>query len=514
TNLPFQEDAAAETGDRLKDRMFSRGRPRTEVTYELASIGPRRLAAKYRLDSLQELKIGKVVIRGNFRTRDSIIMGELRLREGKPLSADALAEGARRLRNTALFDSVNISMPDLETTSAGSVNAVIEVTERYDQGLVELGFEAGYSSFNGTFLKLIPSMKNLFGVGISLDLTGTIGFDFGELVDDGQLELRQLAAESTLRIPRWLSRRVSPIEFQTELSAFHRRQETPRFGLLRTTGATLALSRTWDWPRVGTRPAHAMTIGAHYDYRSRERNVDALRPVGADDDDSQVPITTVTGSVGLTFEWEQRTDRRGALSPLAPEAGYRFDAQVSFASPYLLGQDTFIKASAAGSKYWPLTDALVLRGDLRYDQGFPLGGAALLPEVERFFAGGDSTVRGYADERLATEVVQVGVPPLENVEQIRILPSGGNIRALGSLDAQVRIYKVLASALFFDVGMIKNQWSAVTLDDIRPSVGMALVRLVTPFGAFAFERAIPLRPRLGDDPRGRWHISFAARAQF
>ena len=36
----------------------------------------------------------------------------------------------------------------------------------------------------------------------------------------------------------------------------------------------------------------------------------------------------------------------------------------------------------------------------------------LLPEVERFFAGGDTTVRGYKDDRLATEIVQVGVPPL------------------------------------------------------------------------------------------------------
>jgi outer membrane protein assembly factor BamA len=216
----------------------------------------------------------------------------------------------------------------------------------------------------------------------------------------------------------------------------------------------------------------------------------------------------------VTFEWEQRTDRLGSLSPLAPQAGFRFDAQASIASPYLLGQDTFIKVSAAGSKYWPLGEYFVLRSDLRYDQGFPLGGAALLPEVERFFAGGDATVRGYDDERLATELVQVGVPPLDNIQQIRILPSGGNIRVIGSLDAQVRIYKALASALFFDAGMIKNQWSAVTVDDIRPSVGMALFRIVTPFGAFAFERAIPLRPRLGDDPRGRWHISFAARAQF
>ena len=73
---------------------------------------------------------------------------------------------------------------------------------------------------------------------------------------------------------------------------------------------------------------------------------------------------------------------------------------------------------------------------------------------------------------------------------------------------------MFATALFVDAGMITNQWMSVEPDDIRPSVGMALFRIVTPFGAFAWERAIPLNPKLGDDPLGRWHISFAARAQF
>jgi len=61
---------------------------------------------------------------------------------------------------------------------------------------------------------------------------------------------------------------------------------------------------------------------------------------------------------------------------------------------------------------------------------------------------------------------------------------------------------------------LSHEWAAITADDIRPSVGIALFRLVTPFGVGAVEYAIPARPRLGDDPRGRWHISFAARAQF
>jgi outer membrane protein assembly factor BamA len=155
----------------------------------------------------------------------------------------------------------------------------------------------------------------------------------------------------------------------------------------------------------------------------------------------------------------------------------------------------------------------VLRTDLRYDHGIPFGGEVLLPEVERFFAGGDSTVRGYADDRMKTEIIQVGVPPLDNVSQIRVNPAGGNIRVIGSLDAQVPIWKLLAGALFTDAGLITNEWGKTQLDDIRPSVGMGL-RALTPFGIGALEYAIPLRPQLGDDPRGRIHFYFAARAQF
>jgi outer membrane protein assembly factor BamA len=513
TDLKFREDDAALTKDQLKSRLFSRGRPRAEVAYEVAVTGPHRVVAKYTLKNVQTLQIGEVVIRGNFKTRDTIIRSELNLRRGALFTQDALADGARRLRNTALFDAVNVSMPDLETTTAGEVSAVVDVVERYDF-LAQVDTEAGYSSYNGAFLKLIPSFKNLFGIGMSFDIAGTIGFDLAQYLSNGDLRLRQLSAEATLRVPQWLSRRVSPVEFQTELTAFHRLQDTPRFDRVTTDGATLTLSRTWERKRIGRRAARAITTGLHYDFRLRQRPIDVLRPLGADDDQTQVPISTRTGSAGITFEWEQRVDRQGTLSPLAPEAGFRFDAQASLASDYLGGQDTFVKLSTSGSRYWPIGNSLVLRADLRYDQGIPLGGPVLLPEVERFFAGGDATVRGYDDEHLATEIVQVPVPPLGNLQQIRILPAGGNIRVMSSLDAQLRIYKPLAAALFVDAGLIANQWSTVTSDDIRPSIGMALVRVVTPFGAFAWERAIPLRPRLGDDPRGRWHISFAARAQF
>ncbi|MEO7730539.1 MAG: POTRA domain-containing protein, partial [Kofleriaceae bacterium] len=344
TDLKFREDDAAVTKDQLKGRLYSHGRPRAEVGYDLTSLAPHQVAVRYTLANVQLLQIGRVVIRGNFKTRDSIIQSELGLKQGALFTQDALAEGARRLRNTALFDAVSVSMPDLDTTTAGEVNAVVEVVERYDFR-AQVDAEAGYSSYNGAFLKLIPSFKNLFGIGVSFDVAGTIGFDLAEYLSNGTTRLRQLSAEATLRFPQWLSRRISPVEFQTELTAFHRRQDTPRFGVVTTDGATLTLSRTWERKRIGTRAARAITTGLHYDFRLRERPIDVLRPLGADDEQTQVPISTRTASVGLTFEWEQRVDRQGTLSPLGPEAGFRFEAQVSLASIYLGGQDTVLKLS-------------------------------------------------------------------------------------------------------------------------------------------------------------------------
>jgi len=516
-NLKFREAAALETIDRVRDRLYSHGRPRARVTYEARPLGTRRVAAHYTLSDLQPLRIGKIVIRGHFRTDVAVIRDQLGLREDQLLTSDAVAEAARRLRSTGLFDAVNIAFPDLETIREGEVNAVVEVIERYDRrGHVDL--ELGYSSYNGLFLRAVPALRNLFGHGISVDVAVTGGLDLDEYLSTGDVKWRQRGLEGTLRFPQWLSGLAlgvpDSLEFGTEITAFWRQQDTPRFGMLDTRGFTFALSRSWPRARSATHPARALTVGLHYDFRRRERLVDVVRPIGADDSETQVPIATRTGSVGVIFEWEQRVDRDGTLAPLAPQGGFRLEAQASIASPMLGGQATFAKLSGAASKFWSAGPNLVLRADLRYDHGIPLGGSVLLPEVERFFAGGDTTVRGYEDDRLATEIIRFGVPPYDNLQQIRVLPAGGNIRAMASVDAQLRVWKVLATALFVDAGLITNDWSTVTEDDIRPAAGIALVRIVTPFGIGALERAIPLRPQLGDDPRGRWHLSFAARAQF
>jgi outer membrane protein insertion porin family len=505
SGIDFKADEVATTRERLRDAMFKNGRARARVEYAAVPIGPERIEARYTVKNANQLRLGKVIIRGNFRTANKVIYDQLDFEEGQVLTTDRLADGARRLRTTGLFEAVNLDMPDLDCEpdrqcESETINAVVRVEERYPHR-AEIGFEVGYSSVNGFFGTLRPILPSIAGRGLRLEVAGTLGTKLNEV-------------DSRFRIPSYLLRGLKPLDPTIDITALYRLQDTPRFGLLKTVGAGVELSKTW-WTRQRSNEhsAAALTGGPFYQFRIRSRNLDAVRPVGADMDQSQVAISTRTGQVGVRLELENRVDRSGQLSPLAPEDGWHAALVAAYASPYLYGQDTFLKLSASVSKFQPVGKNIVLRADLRYDQGFPMAGEVLLPEVERFFAGGDSTVRGYAEDRMETELIQVAVPPLDNVSQIRVLPAARNMRMLGSLDAQARIWKILAGALFTDAGILQNQWSTVTSDDIRPSVGMGL-RALTPFGIGALEYAVPLRPRLGDDPRGRIHFYFAARAQF
>ena len=88
------------------------------------------------------------------------------------------------------------------------------------------------------------------------------------------------------------------------------------------------------------------------------------------------------------------------------------------------------------------------------------------------------------------------------------------LRSPSNATAQLTLWKLagitVASALFTDAGMVTNTWSAVNRRSIRPSAGMAL-RWLLPIGALSIEYALPLAPRLGDNPRGRFHLAVALR---
>jgi outer membrane protein assembly factor BamA len=146
-----------------------------------------------------------------------------------------------------------------------------------------------------------------------------------------------------------------------------------------------------------------------------------------------------------------------------------------------------------------------------------------LPLVERFYAGGDTTTRGYDTDTLKSEIVRSPVSPLPGFPGFRVVPEGGNIRFLNTIELQFPIAKSFlglplswAGALFWDVGAILNRWDEAKTSDFRHSIGISVLRLITPVGPLSIEYAYPLTQTLAEErwKSSPWYSHFPGRIHF
>ena len=481
----------------LRQVYSSRGFPRAQVeSRSEPGRSPSSIIVTHRITPNSQARVGKIALRGNFKTADWVIRDEMKLAEGDALTVDAAEEAQANLRGSGLFSAVQIDYVGIEDPRQEVVNVLVQVEERHDN-LFESLAGAGYSTDKEAFVRAGIIMANLFGTGTRFDIQGLLG-------------QKEQSIEAKLAFPRWVMRRLFRTSFLLELSGFAQREQRERFGTLETLGASVAASKDFRRGRL-----EGLLLQLRYDFRHRTRDIELVRPAGNSDDIEKTPVVTRTSSIGPLIALDRRRDNKKRLNPLLPDRGFRVELRGAYGEDYLLGTTRFVKLGASGQHFIPLGSRFRISNGIRYDHGIPLGGDVALPEVERFFAGGDTTVRGFEQDRLAIEVVEEELSPYGGVTQFRVIPAGGNIRFIHNLDLQMRVWEdspifgfPIASALFLDTGIVTNSWRGVKVRDLRHSVGIALARLIAPFGSFSIEYAIPLDPELGDNPRGRAHVNF------
>lgn len=485
---PYTERAMQVDAEAIASLYKSKGYARATVSAEVRGQGD-DVRVIYEIDQGEPTRIGKIIIRGNFHTSDWVIRDALGMKEGDLFTTERLETGQLALRTTDLFASVYPEFVGLRD-GTGPVHIVVDVEERHDNsGEFEVGI--GFSTDNSAFFQASYGLKNVGGIGASFVVQGEYGVD-----------IRRLNLTATL--PPWVLRRWVSVPLKLDLTARYRDEDDERFGNLVTRGFSLAFTR-----QLGK--GIYWTV-LKYDYSLFNRPEELTRPAGVLDEDDETPVETTTASLGTAITVDRRYDRKGNLNPLSPAKGFLLTGSFAFASEYLLGTDTFAKYSIGLATFFSIGRRVLITNGIRYDYGIPLGGATLLPEVERFTAGGDTTVRGYEQDHLATEVIREPLQPGGDVMAYRVIPAGGNIRIVHNLDLQVRVANLkglpLASAIFLDTGYIANSFAGFTIEKPRHSIGVALLRLLTPFGSLSMEYAIPLDPQIGDDPTGRMHFNF------
>jgi outer membrane protein insertion porin family len=152
-----------------------------------------------------------------------------------------------------------------------------------------------------------------------------------------------------------------------------------------------------------------------------------------------------------------------------PHRGWRsyFEAEVAGIG----GKYDFFKLSYLNSIYFPLwkKGTLKFRGDFKYIVPFGKTKQQGIPYSERFFLGGETTVRGYKPFLLGPVV------ELQNASgayQPTNTPYGGLSSTLLSLEYNQEIFRVLDIFAFFDVGSLN--FGEFDFEQFRPATGLGL----------------------------------------
>lgn len=478
---PLQNSVVREDIDRLRRIFGDHGHPQVSVE---PNITRREDAADivWQVRLGPHVRVGPVFVRGNFLTTEQTLRLWLPLEPGSPLTTTAYQRGQRNLALIQLFNNATpVTFPG-ETPDDAVVPMVIEVEERHDHwGVLRAGGgvstdQAGPDSNIplGFYAAVGYEHRNAFGLGWTT--TGRIDYGTG-----------LTRTEANFLNPRYLG-----TLFRLESGASYLRQATVRLGDVRSGGGFVGFAREM-FPGVDA--------ALRYNLRQTYRTESLLRGAGPDEEQQSVQIGTPLGSLSFTLDW-LRLD-----NPLVPTRGFRLHGGVELAHPAFSvnwGEDTFLKTTGRSLVVVPLGGWLSLRHSLRYDQGFPLGGASLLPKVERYFAGGDTTVRGFELDRARSEAIRSEIAP--GVFSVQYRPVGGNMRVLHNMDLQVPIAPPVYGSVFFDSGVVADSPLGLRAEHFRHGAGLGMiVRL--PVGDLSFSWAWPLDPLPGDSRIGRFHLN-------
>ena len=149
---------------------------------------------------------------------------------------------------------------------------------------------------------------------------------------------------------------------------------------------------------------------------------------------------------------------------------------------------------------------VVLAGSARLGMAAALAAASGerdLPASERFFAGGDTTMRGFALDRLGVHHV-----PSRDSDTLDPggYPLGGNGLLLFNGELRVPVGRGVKVVGFADIGNVFRGVSEMTVRELRPALGTGF-RYRSPVGPIRFDLGFKV-PRRDSETRTEWFITF------
>jgi outer membrane protein insertion porin family len=440
------------------------------------------------------VRIERIEIKGNTKTRDKVIRREIEIEEGQLFSETRLENSKKRVTALGYFERVDVSTEQGSAPDKLIIN--FEVGEK-PTGTFQVG--AGFSSIESFIATAQVQQANLFGNGQALALQAQIS------------SLRQLV---TIRFfePYFLdSDWNSSVELYDTLFVF------PSFARRSVGGSLtfgyaliqpwlrLSLTGTLEWDSVDTGTTNTF-FGAAPGFVSTFQ---------------RLPLANLFNSgrvISLrpTLTYDTRDNR------LFPTSGLYFQLSTELATQLIGSEFNYLRHRFTGRFYYPLGGGNGMPGSgfvlkLNTEAGVITSPDAQgVPIFQRYFLGGILDVRGFQLRSIGTRLpltttLDPNAPPIANGANI-----GGNLEAYENLELEFPIIdKVgIRGVVFLDAGNawnLEDQFCKTTpapqfdrvvspcftfpdsLAFLRTSTGFG-IRWFSPLGPLRFEWGFPLAP--------------------
>lgn len=414
------------------------------------------VAFTFFIDPGRRVYVRRINITGNNRTRDEVIRREMRQFEGGWYSTSKINQSKLRVDRLNYFNAVNIETPAVPNAT-DQIDVNVEVKEKATGAVM---FGAGYSNMEGLILSGSVAQDNIFGTGKFVNLmvnTGSVNKTYSLSYTDPYFTRHGITGGFDIYKRVLNTRSLSSVStFNTDTTG-----AGLRFGIPLNENDSIMTGLGIENTKIDLGP------------NSPQRNIDFVQKFGSS-----------TINIPLTLSWR----RDGRDSAIWTTSG---TTQRVFAETGLPGGDlTYYKLDYQLRWYYPLTNifTLMLNGELGYGDGY---NGKDLPFFKNFFAGGNTSVRGY-------NISSLGPRDASN----RTL--GGNKRVVGSIeilfpmpgmrnDRSVRLSAFLDGGTVFGPGGTRPE-----LEGMRYSTGIA-VTWISPMGPLKVSVAQPINNNPGDN---------------
>ena len=411
----------------------------------LASFQERRengeVKVVYSIDPGPLIHIGKVELEGFVDTRLPFAKSRVGIEPGSLYDSRKVRKAFRSLYRTGIFESVDIDLAEGE----GQRDLRVGVVESPGR---ELYVEPGWGSYERARVLVGGRERNLFGTGKVLSAEAKLG----DLAQGGKVYMTD---------PWFLDK-----DLIATYGLFVNRREEPSF-TRREAGLSTAVTEEWN-------EDFTTTLG--YQYRRT-----LVGDVTVDDEAAQAALDNVDiSSIALTLTWDDRDD------VFVPTEGLRARTIIEWGGEQIGSQLDFTRLKLDVAQLYPLGEDTVLGLGLGVGIIWPLNETDVIPLQERFFNGGEDTVRSYREDELG---------PLDGDRD----PIGGEAYTVASIELRRRLAGNLQGAFFIDTGHVAEKANDV-FDGEGYGWGIGLgLRYLLPVGPIRLDGAFNPDAGAGQD---------------